>query len=236
MTHDTGLAPNPFFGVCSLAVCTPNHMNANLNPGDWVLGHTTSATQRRLVYAMRITRALDMPIYFKEFPQKRPKVGGRPEERCGDNMYDCSDGHWIRMPSVHHNNPSAFEQDMNHKVYLSEGETNFWYFGGKNQRSFVLEFSDRFPSLIQNRQGFSYIDDKTVIQEFTEWLGKQSEPGLRGNPRDSVPESDDRYLIRIEPTETWIQQEEQQFSPASSALSGFDSDPLKVKRGCGSSL
>jgi hypothetical protein len=236
MTHDTGLAPNPFFGICSLAVCTPNHMNANLNPGDWVLGHTTSANQRRLVYAMRLTRVLDMSTYFREFPQKRPKVCGRPEERCGDNMYDCSDGHWTRMPSVHHNNPSAFEQDINHKVYLAEDETNFWYFGGNNQSSFVLEFSDHFPSLVQERQGFSYIYDKTVIQEFTQWLSKQSAPGLRGYPRDSVPEADDKYLIQIEPTTTWIQQEELQSFSSLNTLSNFNSDPRKVKRGCGPSL
>ena len=30
MTSDKGLAPNPYFGVCSLALCTPNHMNARL--------------------------------------------------------------------------------------------------------------------------------------------------------------------------------------------------------------
>ena len=30
MTSDKGLAPNPYFGVCSLALCTPNHMNARV--------------------------------------------------------------------------------------------------------------------------------------------------------------------------------------------------------------
>ena len=31
MTSDKGLAPNPYFGVCSLALCTPNHRNARLD-------------------------------------------------------------------------------------------------------------------------------------------------------------------------------------------------------------
>ena len=27
MTSDTGFAPNPFYGYCTLAACTPNHMH-----------------------------------------------------------------------------------------------------------------------------------------------------------------------------------------------------------------
>ncbi|WP_155628852.1 Nmad2 family putative nucleotide modification protein [Burkholderia stagnalis] len=48
MTSDSGLAPNPYFGVCSLALCTPNHMNAKLKPGDWIVGHSCKATGHRL--------------------------------------------------------------------------------------------------------------------------------------------------------------------------------------------
>lgn len=213
MTHDTGLAPNPYFGVCSLAVCTPNHMNANLQVGDWVLGHTTAATGRRLVYAMRLTRVLDMPTYFREFPKKRPKVNGGPDERCGDNIYDFREGHWIRTPSALHNDPMAFKQDQNRKVYLAEGDENFWYFGGLNPNSFVLEFADRFRNLVRDRQGFSYIDDETTIRDFTNWLAQVSTPGCRGTPRDSFLALDKRYLIQIEPSERWISHEE--LGPAS---------------------
>jgi hypothetical protein len=38
MTVDTGFAPNPFHGVCTLAACTPNHCKANLEPGDLIVG------------------------------------------------------------------------------------------------------------------------------------------------------------------------------------------------------
>lgn len=36
--HDTGLAPNPLHGYCTLAVCTPNHQNADIKKDDWILG------------------------------------------------------------------------------------------------------------------------------------------------------------------------------------------------------
>ena len=31
--HDTGFAPNPFWGYCTLAVCTPNHMGVQTSEG-----------------------------------------------------------------------------------------------------------------------------------------------------------------------------------------------------------
>lgn len=37
--HDYGLAPNPFGGYCSLAVCKPGiRGNENLKIGDWIIG------------------------------------------------------------------------------------------------------------------------------------------------------------------------------------------------------
>jgi hypothetical protein len=183
-------------------------MNAKLNPGDWVLGHTSRETGQRLVYAMRLTRVLDMPKYFQEFPQKRPKIGGAREDRCGDNFYNRENGRWIRIPSTQHNNPKAFRQDQNRKVYLAEGETNFWYFGASNPSSCVTKFPDLFPELVKDRQGFSYLNDKSVIERFVEWIAEQAPPGLRGEPRDLVPEAADRYLTTIDPIEFWVDHDE----------------------------
>lgn len=209
MASDTGLAPNPFFGICSLALCTPNHMNARLEKGDWVLGHTTRSTGRKLVYAMKLTRVIDMPSYFYEYPLKRPELNGTMEQRCGDNLYQSHTATCSRIPSAHHNNPTAFKQDINRKVYLAEGEENFWYFGGNNPATFLSEFPDRFPGLLRDRQGFSYIYDTAFISQFTEWLYKQSKPGLRGQPRDSVNEQVNKYLIHIDP-EIWVSREDLQ--------------------------
>ncbi|MFC1451894.1 hypothetical protein ACFLSJ_00955 [Verrucomicrobiota bacterium] len=33
MTTDTGFAPDPFHGRCTLAACTPNHVNARRREG-----------------------------------------------------------------------------------------------------------------------------------------------------------------------------------------------------------
>jgi hypothetical protein len=36
VTCDSGLAPNPFHGYCTSAVCTPSHMNARLEKCEWL--------------------------------------------------------------------------------------------------------------------------------------------------------------------------------------------------------
>lgn len=39
---DKGLAPNPFWGWCTLALCTPNHMGIKANQSDWIVGFTNT--------------------------------------------------------------------------------------------------------------------------------------------------------------------------------------------------
>lgn len=50
MTFETGLAPNPFGRWCTLAVCTPNHCNAQLEIGDWIVGHSEINECNKLIY------------------------------------------------------------------------------------------------------------------------------------------------------------------------------------------
>lgn len=203
LTHDSGLAPNPFFGVCSLALCTPNHMNANILPGDWIVGHSSKATGHRLVYAMRLTKVLNMNEYFCQFPEKRPNPYGSIEQRYGDNMYYLEDGRWRRLPSAEHNSVESFLQDQGRRVYLSEGENSFWYFGASNRMPMLTGFADQFPWLIQERQGFGYIDDPERIEAFSKWLLALSQCGLVGKPRDQEKIATDRHLISIDPEPIW---------------------------------
>ncbi|SDK11691.1 hypothetical protein SAMN05216189_102923 [Pseudomonas delhiensis] len=203
MTHDTGLAPNPFFGVCSLALCTPNHKKARLLPGDWVVGHSSKSTGHRLVYAMQLTEVLSMDEYFKAFPEKRPDPCGSPEQRSGDNLYFREGGGWLRVPSAEHNDVESFLNDQGRPVYLAEGEDHFWYFGAANPMPEIQGFADRFPWLIKNRQGFSYIHDAERIQAFAQWLSSLKRSGRLGSPRDQQPIATDRYLIAVDPEPVW---------------------------------
>lgn len=203
MTSDSGLAPNPYFGVCSLALCTPNHMNANLQPGDWVVGHSCKATGRRLVYAMQLTKVLSMDDYFQQFPEKRPDPGGSIEQQYGDNIYFRENGRWLRLPSAEHNSVESFRQDQGRRVYVAEGSDRFWYFGAGNPMSDIQGFADRFPWLILDRQGFEYVHDTGRIYEFVNWLQSLTRKGLIGKPRDQMPLEADRFLTAIDPIPAW---------------------------------
>jgi len=72
--HDCGLAPNPFHGYCTTALCTPSHMRARLEEGDWLIGVSPRRDGNRLVYAMRISECLSMNEYFHDerFESKKP--------------------------------------------------------------------------------------------------------------------------------------------------------------------
>ena len=97
---DSGFAPNPFFGSCTLACCKPKIRRAvgerllrrsgrvdirelrSAEPGFirdqnmWVVGLAGASLRdrprRSVVYAMQVTDVLDFESYFEEYPQKRP--------------------------------------------------------------------------------------------------------------------------------------------------------------------
>ena len=203
MTSDTGLAPNPYFDICSLALCTPNHMNARLQRGDWIVGHSCKATGNRLVYAMRLTSVLDMDRYFRDYPQKRPVINGKPEQRCGDNLYFREGVHWRRVPSAGHNFVDLFVQDSGRPVFLAEGPENFWYFGAASSMPESLAFANLFPGLVLRRQGIQYVYDAASIEKFIHWLESIGASGRLGSPRDREPDNYRHYLTAIEPRHVW---------------------------------
>src|SRR2546427_7071846 len=88
--HDTGYAPNPFFGSCTLCRCKyrkcpdkSKNVVELAGKGDWVAG-TGGADQMRstghgkLVYAMRVDEKLPREKYWhdRRFAEKRPLQGG----------------------------------------------------------------------------------------------------------------------------------------------------------------
>ncbi len=123
MTHDSGFAPNPFWGYLTLAVCTPNHMKANLKKGDWVIGVEGKqlAYKRRkagcnldveqsLIYIARVDEILSLDEYFKDerFESKKYQKNSKDWRKCvGDNVYYIEDGKWKWLRGHKHDNENA---------------------------------------------------------------------------------------------------------------------------------
>lgn len=201
---DSGVAPNPYFNICSLALCTPNHRNAQLKKDDWILGHSSKSTGQRLIYAMKVTKVLPMVEYFHKFREKQPDPLGTHTQQRGDNMYyQNGGGRWARLPSTVHNTVEDFEKDRGKKVYLAEGAENYWYFGdtGPDTSRFTTGFSKDFPELVWERPGFKYVRDNRSIENFVQKLksATHGKCGLIGSPRDQIDSPPECYLVGIDP-------------------------------------
>lgn len=60
VTSDTGMAPNPYHGWCTLTVCTPNHQGARLEKGDWIAGFLGVARGGRLVHLLEVEERIGL--------------------------------------------------------------------------------------------------------------------------------------------------------------------------------
>jgi len=193
---DKGFAPNPFSGFCTLAARTPNHQGLRLKEGDWVLGNSSSAEGRRLIYAMRISEVLDFDKYYRDnrFARKKAKAGTW-RDRCGDNIYFRNKaGDWVRGVSFHHTSLDSLRQDTRRpRVFISD---HFFYFG-ENARA----LPPKFASLARTCQGCKY-HPGNLVEEFIKWLEQTYKPRLHGEPRDRDESTD----LKCEPIQPRMRQ------------------------------
>ena len=178
--EDTGLAPNPYWNYCTLAVCTPNHQGIRLDEGDWIAGVLTKARNHRLLYVMRVAESLDLDAYFHcdRFVKKKPNLKGSWQERCGDNFYSRgADGEWIRHRNRFHLTERLFRQDTKYaRAFIG---IRFSYFGMAAQRP-----PEEFASLFGGRG--SRVNHNPVTQSaFIEWADRILPQGIHGLPCDN---------------------------------------------------
>jgi len=132
VVHDTGFAPNPFFGYCTLACCKPT-IRRTAQVGDWIVGLSPKAAGHRIVYFMRVDEKLTFQQYWSDprFRRKRPRHGGAFVQKRGDNIYEpLPDGEYRQLPSLH------AEKDKAHDLggqYVLVSAT-FGYFGSRAVR------------------------------------------------------------------------------------------------------
>ncbi len=135
LVHDTGFAPNPFHGWCTLACCKPR-IRSSASVGDWVVGLTPNALGARLAFFMRVEEKLTFDRFFTDprFAAKKPAdaSGQPPIRRCGDNCYEpVGDGEYRQLACTHSLNdgedPQLKAWDLSGRFVLAGRE--FGYFG-----------------------------------------------------------------------------------------------------------
>jgi hypothetical protein len=178
LTNDTGLAPNPYWGFCTLAVCTPNRQGANVKAGDWIAGFTTRGRGYRLIYAMAISERVHMNDYFHDqrFSDKKPDLRGDWKARCGDNFYSLEDGKWRQHRNRFHISPEYLAKDTR-KPYVFVAK-KFWYFGCN-----AIETPLECLKLIGGR-GIRVNHPESLVSRFIQWV--ETYPvGIHGIPNDN---------------------------------------------------
>jgi hypothetical protein len=155
--HDTGRAPNPYFGVCTLCRCKyrkPGGTRRNIvelaEVGDWVVGtggadKKKSAGHGKLVYAMRVDKKLTREQY-----------------------YACP-----RFKAREDNEPPKDDFERHGQFVLIS--RHFYYFGAK-------AITIPFRKLEKSGPGFRSDFAPADIRRFVEWLEQQGKPGKRGEP------------------------------------------------------
>lgn len=137
MTHDTGFAPNPFWGELTLATCKPQ-IRLKKTKGDWIAGFTSgelcgdAVGEEKLLFLMKVENKLSIADYFVS-PQYKDKIPD-PEhplevQRVGDNIYTpLPSGGFEQIDDSHHD-CGNMEDDLSGEFVLTSIE--FVYFGGE---------------------------------------------------------------------------------------------------------
>lgn len=168
--YDDGAAPNPFRGMCTLAICKPD-IRRVAEPGDWVAGlgsvnAPSGDMSGRLVYAMRVEEVLSMQEYDRQaptrWPHRIPKIDSRDlSERLGDCIYDFSSNEVKQRPSVH--GPSNIKKDLRGENVLIS--TDFYYFGSR-----ARQLPDHLLSIIHQTQKHKSDANNPYVEPFVKWI------------------------------------------------------------------
>lgn len=189
-TRDFGFAPNPFFGVCTLATCKPG-IRRSANVGDLVAccGSTNNKLAGRVICIMKVSGALSFQEYWDDprFVAKKPHNNGSKQKAYGDNIYHkCIDDHWIQSWS-HHSSEDGTLNEAN--LVTDTGadrvlwSNDFIYWGGEALlippmlRAF--QDDDLYPEKIRDyRRKFA----QPFIDKVDEWFHSIPFRGLQGRP------------------------------------------------------
>ena len=194
--YDSGFAPNPFYGYCTLATCKPE-IRRRATVGDWVIGSASNDRSIRrgghLVYAMCVTETMTFDDYTTDprFEAKKPFRMGSRKQSCGDNVYfrDAPDGEWRQRDSFHSRkdgkiNPQHVARDTGvNRVLIS---SDFIYFGGTGP-AFPNDLNDREGRpLYKTGIGRSCFDDPQLAEGLERWVRSFGGTGYQGPPQEWI--------------------------------------------------
>ena len=193
--YDSGFAPNPFFGFCTLATCKPG-IRKHAGVQDWLVGTGSGAASVRrkgsLVYAMKVTETLETAQYWDDprFQCKKPEMYHNWVAASGDNIYEpIGPSKWRQLNSYHSGpdgQPVAQHISRDTGVERILVSNDYVYYGAEGPK-LPKRFLRGGPMQICHAgQNYRRVRDENVIAEFVMWLRSQGHSGYTGKPWDWV--------------------------------------------------
>lgn len=186
--HDYGLAPNPFHGYCTLAVCKSQiRNNRNLEIGDWIIGTGSKALKNtyELIFAMRLEEKITFNEYWQDdrFNNKKPVINGSLVQMYGDNIYHqiADSEEWVQENSAHSlkdgvTNEAHLKRDTGGEFVLISEE--FYYFGDESPI-----IPDELKEVCSEGRDFKSTSiPANVAENFITWLETNYSTGIHGDP------------------------------------------------------
>ncbi|MDE6552888.1 MAG: hypothetical protein K2K98_08015 [Muribaculaceae bacterium] len=212
IVHDSLFAPNPLWGVLTLATCKPSiRRSPNSVNGTWIAGWTACTTHNsevygggidrcepgheKLIYLAKIDEQIPLDEYWKRFPEKRsnPNVTVFDARWSGDNIYHKEhtdkEGNVVAEPNTcDHEGAEVAKRDY---LYGKNSLVcrEFYYFTRDNR----LEVPDYYRPLVHKAKGQS-LKREPIIEEFIEYVRNSAkkmgvENGIVGNIPVSYPDT-----------------------------------------------
>lgn len=182
--YDCGKAPNPWWEVCTLALCKPI-IRKTANVGDWVVALSTKSTGNKLVYAMQISEKMPLTEYYQDprFAIKKPDFKTNDIRIwMGDNIYEKSQERITQHVSAH-NLIGRTKDILNEKKERDLNGQNvliadlFFYYGGNAQ---AIPKDLDFLIL---RRGHKVFGIKEILNFERKAGNLLKEPGIHGEPK-----------------------------------------------------
>ena len=189
VARDYGFAPNPFFGICTLATCKPK-IRKKASVGDWIIGTGSKPKGRRgyLVYAMCVTETMTFNEYWEDerFQRKKPNLRGSMKQAFGDNIYFQDDaGQWQQQNSHHSyedGSPNPYNICNDTKADRVLCSTDYAYWGGSGPK-----ISQRFRNycgydICCMTQGHKCRFPNDLVNRFVAWIRSLNQNGYLDAP------------------------------------------------------
>jgi hypothetical protein len=192
VARDYGFAPNPFFGICTLATCKPQ-IRKTAAVGDWIVG-TGSRTYSRdghLVFVFMVSDILSYNDYWDDprFQSKKPYLAGSLKQAFGDNIYHSNaDGtRWYQVNSHHslHDgepNPLNVNHDTRPPRVLIGDEYIYW--GGSGPKIPARFRNYRGEDICKSGPGHKCSFSTPFVTAFLAWIHASGERGYISQPAE----------------------------------------------------